>query len=101
MIKETYKELVSIGNRIEDLSTRYDKLIDTIDEEEADDYVVLCDHEIMEHIEALYDNGLGADKVHDLVRLIFLKDVEMAKQIHKELSYWINESSNHESNNKS
>ena len=41
MIKETYKELVSIGNRIEDLSTRYDKLIDTIDEEEADDYVIL------------------------------------------------------------
>jgi len=57
--------------------------------------LVECDEtQLPSDLQSLYDNGLGENKVKDMVRDIYFERKDMAMLIHRELSYWISHGSN-------
>ena len=44
--------------------------------------------ELVEELSKLFDNGVGVQKIRDLFREVYLKDTNLAKDIHDEISYW-------------
>jgi len=46
--------------------------------------------ELVDELVNLYDNGLGVNAIHSLVRSMYLADNYLAKHIERELMYWSN-----------
>ena len=56
---------------------------------EEEEYKELDNEEMLEQLTTRFDNGVGEKDIKDLFRELCLEDIELAKVIYEETTYWI------------